>query len=106
MSFQDMTLSCRDCNQEFVWTSGEQEFYASKGLQNQPGRCANCRQARRSDGGSRGGGRNSGGPREMFAATCSSCGQEAQVPFQPRGDKPVYCSSCFEQNRPASRERY
>src|SRR4029077_19262639 len=43
-----------------------------------------------------GGGR---GTREMFSATCSSCGQEAQVPFQPSGDKPVYCSTCFEQRR-------
>ncbi|HLQ05261.1 MAG TPA: CxxC-x17-CxxC domain-containing protein [Verrucomicrobiae bacterium] len=35
----------------------------------------------------------------MFTATCGNCGQEARVPFQPRGDKPVYCSSCFEQMR-------
>ena len=38
-------------------------------------------------------------PRQMFAAVCSECGKETQVPFQPRGDKPVYCSSCFEQQR-------
>ena len=52
-----------------------------------------------------GGGYSSGGgraQREMFSATCSSCGKEAQVPFQPSGDKPVYCSSCFEQRRGAS----
>ena len=47
-------------------------------------------------GGSSGGYRDRG-PREMFSATCSSCGQEAQVPFQPSGDKPVYCSTCFQQ---------
>jgi CxxC-x17-CxxC domain-containing protein len=33
----------------------------------------------------------------MFTVTCSSCGQDAHVPFQPRGDKPVYCSDCFKQ---------
>jgi len=54
-----------------------------------------------------GGSRGMGGPREFFTATCSNCGGEARVPFQPRGDKPVYCSSCFEQVRPsASRSRY
>jgi len=34
--------------------------------------------------------------REMFNATCSQCGGVAQVPFQPRGDKPVYCRDCFQ----------
>ncbi|HZP97525.1 MAG TPA: zinc-ribbon domain containing protein [Candidatus Limnocylindria bacterium] len=100
MSFQDKTLTCRDCGQEFVWTAGEQEFYASRGLQNPPSRCPSCRAARRASQGAGGGG---GGPREMFTATCSSCGREARVPFQPRGDKPVYCSSCFEQMRGARR---
>ena len=42
-----------------------------------------------------GGGGGYGGQREMFSATCASCGKEAKVPFQPRGDKPVYCSDCF-----------
>ncbi|HEU5343839.1 MAG TPA: CxxC-x17-CxxC domain-containing protein, partial [Ktedonobacterales bacterium] len=42
-------------------------------------------------------GGGSGGRREMFVATCSSCGREARVPFQPRGDKPVYCSDCYQQ---------
>ncbi len=102
MSFQDKTLVCKDCGQEFIWTSGEQEFFASRGLQNQPGRCQSCRGARRAGAG---GGRSEGygGSREMFTATCSNCGREARVPFQPRGDKPVYCSSCFEQVRPAAR---
>ena len=39
------------------------------------------------------------GPREMFAATCSSCGREAQVPFRPTNGKPVYCSDCFKSMR-------
>jgi CxxC-x17-CxxC domain-containing protein len=100
VSFQDKTLTCRDCGQEFVWTAGEQEFYASRGLQNPPSRCPSCRAARRASQGAGGAG---AGPREMFTATCSNCGREARVPFQPRGDKPVYCSSCFEQMRGARR---
>lgn len=98
MSFQDKTLTCRDCGQEFIWTAGEQEFYQSRGLQNPPSRCPADRAARRANQGSGG-----GGPREMFTAVCSNCGGEARVPFQPRGDKPVYCSNCFEQMRGARR---
>ena len=109
MSFTDKTLTCKDCGQEFIWTSGEQEFYQARGLVNEPGRCTSCRAARRAGGstGGYGAGQGMSGPREFFTATCSNCGGEARVPFQPRGDKPVYCSSCFEQVRPsASRSRY
>ena len=106
----DSTLTCRDCGQAFTFTSGEQDFYASRGF-SEPSRCPDCRAARKSqrDGGSSsyGGGSSSYGSsygggrasREMFIVTCSSCGQEAQVPFQPSGDKPVYCSTCFEKRR-------
>jgi CxxC-x17-CxxC domain-containing protein len=111
----DIVLTCRDCGQDFTFTSGEQDFYASRGF-SEPSRCADCRAARKAqrDGGSydsygssssygAGGGGGGGyssrgrGQREMFSATCSSCGKEAQVPFQPSGDKPVYCSDCFQQ---------
>jgi CxxC-x17-CxxC domain-containing protein len=108
----DKTLTCKDCGQQFVWTASEQEFYASRGLQNPPGRCKSCREARKATGGGSGrryGDERSsyGGPREMYTATCSNCGGEARVPFQPRGDRPVYCSNCFEQMRPArSGRRY
>ena len=100
MSFSDITLTCKDCAQPFIFTVGEQEFYQQRGLMNQPGRCQSCRGARRAGGGGSTGGYG-GGAREMFSATCSQCGQEARVPFNPRGDKPVYCSSCFETKRPA-----
>lgn len=105
MSYTDQTLYCRDCNAEFTFTAGEQEFYASRGLTNQPSRCPSCRAARKaqggaSRGGSRGGYGNSGGgyrePRQMYTATCANCGNEAQVPFQPRADRPVYCSDCYQ----------
>jgi len=83
----DKTLTCRDCGCSFVFTEGEQEFYASKGLTNEPSRCPECRSARkRSQGGFSGGGER----RQMFATVCSQCGKDTQVPFQPRGDKPVY----------------
>jgi CxxC-x17-CxxC domain-containing protein len=106
----DIILTCRDCGQDFTFTSGEQDFYASRGF-SEPSRCADCRAARKSqrDGGSSyGGGYSSGGrgQREMFSATCSSCGKEAQVPFQPSGDKPVYCSECFQQRGGSSRGGY
>ena len=94
MSYSDKTLQCRECGTNFAFTAGEQEFYASRGLQNEPSRCPECRTARRS-----GGGRSGGGAREMYSVTCASCGGQAQVPFQPRGDKPVYCSDCFSKMR-------
>ena len=98
MTLADQTLICRDCNQEFVFTVGEQEFYASHRLTNTPGRCPSCRAARKglssSGYGTRNGGFREG--RQMYTVICSSCGNEAQVPFQPRGDKPVYCSDCYQ----------
>ena len=92
----DQTLRCRDCGRDFVFTVGEQEFYASRGLMNTPSRCPECRAARKSSMGS-GGGSYDRAPRQMYTATCSQCGGEARVPFQPRGDKPVYCSNCYQQ---------
>ncbi len=108
MALADQTLYCRDCNQEFVFTVGEQEFFASRGLTNTPSRCPSCRSARKAQNGggfNRGGSRSSGPrePRQMYSATCSSCGNEALVPFQPRGDKPVYCSDCFQSQSDSSR---
>ncbi len=98
MSFVDKTLSCSDCGSAFTFTAGEQEFHSSKGFTNEPRRCPTCRSARRTDGGGGGGGGGfgGGGSREMFSATCGSCGKEAKVPFQPRGDRPVYCNDCFQ----------
>ncbi|MGH2608787.1 MAG: zinc-ribbon domain containing protein [Tepidiformaceae bacterium] len=97
MSYTDQTLTCSDCGSSFTFTAGEQEFHASKGFTNPPRRCPNCRAARRSESGGGGGGYSrGGGAREMFTVTCSSCGKDAQVPFEPRGDRPVYCSDCFK----------
>lgn len=84
--FEDKTLTCKDCGAEFVFTAGEQEFYASKGLVNEPKRCKSCRDAKKAAGKA---------PREYFTAVCAECGGEARVPFQPNNEKPVYCSECF-----------
>ena len=84
--FEDKTLKCKECGNDFVFTAGEQEFYAEKGFENEPQRCKECRDAlkaaRRAN-------------REMFTAVCAACGKEATVPFKPREDRPVYCSECF-----------
>ncbi|MDU4960526.1 MAG: zinc-ribbon domain containing protein [Sporomusaceae bacterium] len=94
---QDKNLTCRDCGAEFVFTAAEQDFYAEKGFTNEPGRCPDCRRARKqaNNGGGFGGGRQQ---REMHEATCAACGVQTQVPFRPSGDRPVYCSDCFRQN--------
>lgn len=120
----DKTLTCADCGQAFTFTASEQDFYAERGF-TEPKRCQSCRASRKaqrnsdssygggsysSGGGYSSGGYSSGGsyssggygsrgPREMFPATCSNCGQETEVPFRPTSGKPVYCSACFAQRR-------
>lgn len=123
MFTNDKTLICADCGQEFVFTASEQQFYTDRGF-SEPRRCASCRAIKKAQRGdssgssySSGGGYSSGGSgsgygngggygggesrgaREMFSATCSSCGKEARVPFRPNGSKPVYCSDCFSTQR-------
>lgn len=46
-NYEDKTLTCKDCGAQFVFTAGEQEFYAEKGFQNEPTRCKSCRSARK-----------------------------------------------------------
>jgi CxxC-x17-CxxC domain-containing protein len=127
--YSDKNLTCADCGQEFVFTASEQDFYAQRGF-TEPRRCPSCRASRKaarnndsggsygsygagggysaggsySSGGSggSGGGYRDRGPREMFSATCSNCGREAQVPFRPTSGKPVYCSDCFRTMRGSS----
>jgi len=95
--YDDKTLNCKDCGADFIFSASEQEFYADKGFTNEPGRCPQCRAARKQQN-NRGG--NSGGfqrqQRQMYPATCAACGQETQVPFQPTGERPVYCRDCYQ----------
>ncbi len=99
--YQDRILTCRDCGQDFTFSAGEQEFYASRGLTNTPGRCPSCRAARR--------GGQSSAPRsrstEHYETTCATCGRPTSVPFVPREDRPVYCSDCFQAQRAARGSR-
>ena|SRR5947209_1550028 len=97
MELADKTLTCRECGAPFVFSVGEQEFFRAKGLVHEPGRCPQCRAAAK---------RLRGGPplperpvREMHTAICAECGGQAMVPFLPRNDRPVYCSSCFDKVR-------
>ena len=84
--YEDKKLICKDCGQEFVFTAGEQEFYAEKGFQNEPQRCKACRDAKKAA---------TKGQRVLYDAVCAQCGKEAKVPFQPTEDRPVYCSECY-----------
>lgn len=90
--FEDETLVCKECGQEFVFTAGEQKFYKEKGFMNKPQRCKACRDAKKNAGRA---------PREYFITTCAACGGEAKVTFQPSSDRPVYCSACFEARKNA-----
>ena len=84
--YEDKTLICKDCGKEFIFTAGEQEFYAEKGFVNEPLRCKECRAARKAAARE---------AREMHDAICATCGSACQVPFRPKEDRPVYCSECF-----------
>jgi len=97
MTYTEKMLKCADCGKDFAFTVEEQEFFASKGFTNEPKRCPECRSARRAE---RNGGNSGGrGARQMYPVICAQCGKETEVPFQPRGDKPVYCRDCFNKNR-------
>lgn len=93
--FEDKTLICKDCGNEFTFTAGEQEFYAEKGFQNEPARCKDCRMARKNASG------RNGQRREvvMYDTVCADCGKETQVPFKPTNARPVYCKECFDAKR-------
>ncbi len=94
--FEDKIIVCQDCGREFIFTAGEQEFFAEKGFENEPKRCRECRNQRRSN--SRTGNR---ALREMYAAVCAECGAETEVPFRPVEGRPVYCQECFQRQRAA-----
>ena len=95
---EDKTLTCKDCGNSFVFSAREQSFFAEKGFQNQPQRCRECRQARRSQGSVD---NHSSPARPSFEAVCAECGVQTTVPFRPRGDRPVYCRTCYTAQVPA-----
>jgi CxxC-x17-CxxC domain-containing protein len=93
MDYKDKVLKCVECGTEFVFTAGEQMFYADKGFKNEPKRCKNCK-AKRSQ--SAGGGSST---RVVTTTVCSQCGKETTVPFKLTQGRPVYCRECFQQRR-------
>ena len=111
MSYQDKSIQCSDCSAVSTFGAEEQEQFASRGYTNEPKRCPTCRAAKKqsmpgsSSYGSGGSGNRSYGstPRQMFPVKCATCGKDTQVPFEPRGDKPVYCSDCYRKTNPAKR---
>ena len=103
MSFEEKTLTCVDCGQEFVHSAEDQAFYAERGFTNEPKRCRDCRQKRKTQGGGGGGRRGGHGgdrpPRESHEVVCAECGTTTTVPFKPTEDRPVYCRDCFQARR-------
>jgi CxxC-x17-CxxC domain-containing protein len=89
MEFEDKMLGCRDCNKQFVFSAGEQEFFSAKGLVNEPKRCPNCRLLMRIQ-------RNGEDVNRVAEVSCAECGVPTRVPFQPKGYRPVYCAYCFQ----------
>ena len=94
--YEDKTLICRDCGREFIFTAGEQEFFAERGLENEPQRCPDCRRARKHDNRRQ---------RELFEVVCASCGAVTTVPFEPKPDRAVYCGECYAKRRQARQDR-
>ncbi|MBT4511272.1 MAG: zinc-binding protein [Chloroflexi bacterium] len=106
MSFTDRELQCSDCGGTFTFTTGEQEFFATKGFTNDPKRCPDCRSTRKSEQRGGGGGFGGGGyqtsRRQMYPVVCAECGTETEVPFEPREGRPVYCRDCYKSSKPTS----
>ena len=95
--YENKSLTCKDCGNTFTFTVRDQMFYAEKGFENEPQRCRDCRAARKSSRASGPGQAPSSmaGLREMFDAVCAQCSTATTVPFRPRGDRPVYCRTCY-----------
>ena len=107
-STEDKSITCVDCGEEFLFTAGEQAFYRERGLTNEPTRCKSCREKRKATRGGPGGGGGGGGAsygrsdKQMYAAICSNCGRETEVPFMPTAGRPVLCRDCFNASKGTS----
>ena len=117
-------LTCADCTRAFTLPASERLFRRELGLQ-EPESCPECRLRQRaarnadlitlyervSANGNGGetrdrhrkspvrGGAQQGGTQQRFNTVCASCGAETQVPFIPRGDRPLYCRTCYNAHR-------
>jgi CxxC-x17-CxxC domain-containing protein len=101
MQFTDRFLKCSDCNNEFVFTAGEQLFFSDKQFKNDPKRCKLCKAKRAGMGRSATAGGAVALPlsRTETRTECSACGVATTVPFKPTQGRPVLCRSCFQLKR-------
>ena len=99
----DVQLTCSDCGREFTFTSEDQAFFRERGYST-PKRCKPCRQAKKNEqmGGGGGGGGGYRAQSQGTSVVCSGCGQQTTVPFEPRGDRPVYCRDCYQAQKGGS----
>ena len=105
MVFQERSLTCAECGSSFVFSVEDQQYHAEKGYTNEPKRCPSCRETRRAE--RRGGGAGGFGmERQMHSVVCAQCGKDAEVPFRPTGDRPVYCDDCYSEVRSRSGKMY
>jgi CxxC-x17-CxxC domain-containing protein len=101
LDLKDMSLKCFECGAPYSFTVEEQQAFNAKGRTHAPKRCPQCRAARAA--------KKTEHPvekfslptpiRQMFAVTCTVCGKDTQVPFEPRAGRPVYCSDCYHKLR-------
>ena len=95
-AYQDRSITCIDCGESFVWTSGEQVFFHDKGLKNEPKRCKHCKQAKNERLAAITAAQVSGIKQRIeVTVTCAQCSQQTTVPFYPSQGRPVYCRACF-----------
>ncbi len=96
ISFQDTDINCIDCGQDFIWSSGEQQFFYDKGLKNPPKRCKACKQAKNERLASIAAAQASGVKQRIeVAVNCAGCNSLTTVPFYPSQGRPVFCRSCY-----------
>jgi CxxC-x17-CxxC domain-containing protein len=94
--FEDRSILCVDCGQDFIWTGGEQLFFHDKGLKNEPKRCKPCKQAKNERLAAIAAAQATGVRQRIeVSVQCAQCGQQTTVPFYPSQGRPVYCRSCF-----------
>lgn len=92
MDGEDKVITCRTCETPFVFSAGEQEFFALKGLKNIPVRCPNCRTSLKLF-------KKGKAADEGADVPCYSCGEITRVPFKPTGLRPVFCHTCFHKQK-------
>jgi len=111
MNYADKLITCHDCGTVFTFNAKEQEQFASVGRLNAPKRCVPCRAKRKQTTS-----KNDSIPnvipgnidygsssRRIYAAKCSTCGKDTQVPFEPIPGRPVYCYDCFHKAKQAAK---